>query len=332
MKVLFLLTKRQPPSTRIRVTSCFDRYEQAGIECTGFPIPSGLLGRLQVLRKAAAHDIIVLQKKTSFKPYELKLLKWVNPKIIFDFDDAVMFHEAEHLEPLRGKHFLKFIRTINACHTVVAGNRFLARFSELNAKRVKVLPTPVDMTRVEPKVWDEHPERIIIGWVGVARNLYYLKRLQPVLQALCSQYPQLHLMVVSNDTIEMEGVRVINERWTQEKEARFLAQFDVGIMPLDDDLWSWGKCGYKILQYFGAGVPAVASPVGINTDFIKPDVNGYLAHDTQQWHAALSKLIESFELRKKLGLQGFNDVQEKYSQQVYSDTYIAIMKQVFDDA
>ena len=121
--MLFLLTKRQPPSSRLRVLNCLPAYHEAGIETTVMPIPSDPIGRIGMLRAMTANDVVLIQKKTSFHPLELALMKRLNPRIIFDMDDAVMFHELEHRQPLTGKNFLKFIRTVNHCAAVVAGIR-----------------------------------------------------------------------------------------------------------------------------------------------------------------------------------------------------------------
>ena len=326
MKVLFLLTKRQPPSSRVRVVNCLPAYRAAGIEPTVMPIPSSLAGRLRMLRAVAKHDVVVIQKKTSFRLFELALMKKLNPRIIFDMDDAVMFHELEHHQPLTGKNFKKFIRTINHCAAVVAGNQFLAKFAEPNCKRVYVLPTPIDTSRYAVKDYSQPSDQVIIGWLGVSGNLHYLKRLHPVFQKLCTEFPNVHLKIVSNEFIDMEGVRIIKEKWSLETEIELLRSFDIGIMPLDDTLWARGKCGYKILQYMGVAVPAVASPVGINSEFIQNGATGYLPTADDEWHGALKTLVGSREMRQQMGLEGRYLLESRYSQARFAGKYAEIIE------
>lgn len=326
MKVLFLLTKRQPPSSRLRVVNCLPAYREAGIEPTVMPIPSDPIGRIKMLRAVAKHDVVVIQKKTSFHLFELAAMKRLNPRIIFDMDDAVMFHELEHHQPLTGKNFKTFIRTINHCAAVVAGNRFLAKFAEPNCKQVYVLPTPIDTSRYQVKDYSQPSDKVIIGWLGLSGNLHYLKRLQPVLHKLCAEFHNVYLKIVSNVFIDMEGVRIIKEKWSLETEIESLRSFDIGIMPLDDTLWARGKCGYKILQYMGVGVPAVASPVGINVEFIQRGVTGFLASKENEWHQSLSTLVADSELRRCMGDRGREALEQHYSQQRFANKYLRIFE------
>ncbi|MDO9224744.1 MAG: glycosyltransferase [Pseudomonadota bacterium] len=306
------------------MTACFDEFRKHDIEATGLPIPSGPLGRLRMLREAARHDVVLIQKKTSFRTLELKLLRRANPRLVFDMDDAVMFHELEHHQPLTGKNMIKFLRTIDHCAAVVAGNRFLAAFAEANCPHVTVLPTPVDTRLYRLKDYQAPSDTVTVGWLGVSGNLHYLRRLAPVFQELAREFPQFRLKIVSNDFIDIPGVPIIKERWSLEGEVESLRSFDIGIMPLDDSLWARGKCGYKILQYFGVGVPAVASPVGINAEFIENGVTGILAANNGQWAESLRSLIVNADARRRLGLAGNAELCGKYSLNKYAAGY-AIM-------
>jgi glycosyltransferase involved in cell wall biosynthesis len=328
VKALFLLTKRPIPSSRIRMTECFDLYRAAGIDCTAIRIPSGILGRLGLLRLAPRFDVIVLQKKTSLHLVELAMLRRLNPRIIFDFDDAVMFHELEHRRPLTGKHVPKFLATVDHCAAVVAGNAFLASFATPNCPRVYVLPTSIDTERYRPRGDAGHGDAVTIGWVGLGGNLYYLAELAPVLQRLAKDYPALRLKIISNRFIEIPGVPIVNEPWSLEGEVAALQSVDIGVMPLHDSLWARGKCGYKILQYMGVGVPAVASPVGINTEFIQPGVTGFLASGESEWIEHLRFLIDHPAERREMGRRGRALIEARYSKTRFAERYVEIMREV----
>jgi glycosyltransferase involved in cell wall biosynthesis len=76
------------------------------------------------------------------------------------------------------------------------------------------------------------------------------------------------------------------------------------LAPLPDDRFTQGKCGFKILQYASAALPVVASPVGINRDYVREGVTGFLAVNTDQWVDKITTLIKSPHLRQTMGRQG----------------------------
>ena len=56
-----------------------------------------------------------------------------------------------------------------------------------------------------------------------------------------------------------------------------MEEIDIGVMPLTDDQWSRGKCGFKGLQYMAMESATIMSPVGVNKQIINHGENGYLA-------------------------------------------------------
>jgi glycosyltransferase involved in cell wall biosynthesis len=101
--------------------------------------------------------------------------------------------------------------------------------------------------------------------------------------------------------------------WAEETEAHDILSFDVGIMPLDDTEWERGKCGYKLLQYMAAGRPVIASPVGVNSEIVEPDVTGILAGTPEEWRSALTRLRDDPALRARMGEAGRRRVEAAYS-------------------
>lgn len=329
IRLLALLSKRQPPSSRLRIKDAIPFWSKNGIKTTVIPIPSGFLARVNLFFEAYRHDIVLIQKKTSFRFIELYVLRLINPRIIFDMDDAVMFHELEHRKPFTGKHIKNFIQTVKFCRIVVAGNRFLANFAEAVGTPVAIMPTPVDLSIYKIKEdYGLQDRPIVVGWLGVAGGLIHLKKLEPVFQRLTEKYPNIILRVVSNMPVDMNGVNVEYQRWSLDSEQAMLKSFDIGLMPLSDGLWTRGKCGYKLLQYFGVGVPAVASPIGVNIEFIDHGINGYLAKNDNDWYQFLDALISSQSLRESMGKAGRQMVDSFYGLETYSLKYANLIKSI----
>jgi glycosyltransferase involved in cell wall biosynthesis len=326
MRVLCVIEHGNAPSTRLRLRDCIGRYQKMGVEATVLRTRrSSMMHRATVIRQAARHDAVVLFKTLGFTKMELMLLQRANRRIVFDFDDAVMFRGQKHRQPLRGKNFKKFLRTVKRCAAVVAGNDFLACFAEGCGRPAVVLPTSIDLAKYSVK---KHAQGkgLTIGWLGLSDGLPYLQHIRPALQTLSGRFPGLKLKVVSDKPLQLEGIAVENEAWRLETEQANLASFDVGIMPLWDSVWTRGKCGYKILQYMAAGTPVVASAVGANTDIITHGENGFLARTQEDWVNSIASLIENAELRRDFGLRGRALVEKFYSLDRFTEGYVALLR------
>jgi glycosyltransferase involved in cell wall biosynthesis len=125
-------------------------------------------------------------------------------------------------------------------------------------------------------------------------------------------------------------MKVIKKNWRSEEEVADLQGFDIGLMPLVDDPWSWGKCGLKIIQYQGVGVPVVCTPVGINKDLVQDGVNGFYASTPEEWERKLSLLIENFELREQMGREGRKRVLKNYTDQACAPRLFSILTRMME--
>ncbi|KKT72855.1 MAG: Glycosyltransferase [Microgenomates group bacterium GW2011_GWA2_44_7] len=124
---------------------------------------------------------------------------------------------------------------------------------------------------------------------------------------------------------------IISKPWSMEEEIEDLKTFDIGIMPMPDNEWTRGKCGFKAILYMNMGIPCVCSPVGVNREIITDGVNGFLAGTDEEWIEKLSLLIENAELRKKLGMAGRKTVEEKYSVNINAPRCLEIFKRVYKE-
>ncbi len=96
-------------------------------------------------------------------------------------------------------------------------------------------------------------------------------------------------------------------------------------MPLPDDEYSRGKCGFKLLQYMALGIPSIASPVGVNQEIIQNGSNGFLASSNEDWVDNLSLLIENKEMRYSIGMNGRRTVENQYSLKKYAPELLSTL-------
>jgi glycosyltransferase involved in cell wall biosynthesis len=151
-----------------------------------------------------------------------------------------------------------------------------------------------------------------IGWIGSAKNQFYLQHQDPVFARLQQENPRMRFCCMSSDPPRGTRTQWAFTQWSSAAEHDWLASMDVGIMPLTNDFWSQGKCAFKLLQFMAHGCAVVGSAVGANHDVLEHGANGFLAASDQDWHDALSRLAAEPELVRRMG---------QVSRQRFMDTY-----------
>lgn len=114
--------------------------------------------------------------------------------------------------------------------------------------------------------------------------------------------------------------------WKEETEIEDLQRMDIGIMPLMDDDWSRGKCGFKALLYMALGLPAVVSAIGVGTDIVEDGVNGFLARSESEWVEKLGGLLRDPDLRERLGREARRTVEAKYSVEANAPKLVEVFR------
>jgi glycosyltransferase involved in cell wall biosynthesis len=239
-------------------------------------------------------------------------------RLIFDFDDAIFIDNRNSTSALKTANMVKY-----ANETIVSTD-WLNDFCRKQGKTATVIPTPVETDIVKPK--DRKENKIpVIGWIGSAWTTGYMEMVIPVLQKLAAEYEFTFLTVGAKTEFSVKGVNHSNIPWEPGIETKALAQIDIGIMPLPDDDYARAKGGFKLYLYMAAGLPCIASPVGINSAIIKEGVNGLLAATENQWHSALKTLLDKPELRHSMGESGRKQAVAEYDRKVCFARLISII-------
>ena len=238
-------------------------------------------------------------------------------KVVYDFDDAVheQFRENPHA-PVRAALGNKIPLTVSKSSRVLAGNSTLQDYfsSQLGVDSI-LIPSTIDTKRLFPA--EETPidetRPFVFGWIGTP--VTYETYVEPLLSMfeLVAARLEAEFWVIGVPKPSENFQRVKFFPWSAEKEALMLRGIDVGIMPLKDDAWSRGKCGYKLLQYMAVGKAVVASPVGANKEIVSHGVTGYLVQDESDWVRYLSLLAGDRNLSAAMGKRGSEKVASSYS-------------------
>jgi glycosyltransferase involved in cell wall biosynthesis len=327
MKVKVLLSRNT--GIRYRFPQFVPYLVKYGIEAEIQRIPSPPLkfwGMLHSLKKA---DVVVILRKL-VSPWKQKLIRRFAKKIVFEYDDSIMYRSSRWSNQYSGTRKSRFGKMLNQCDLVIAGNQFLKgeAVKYVNEGKVHVIPTVVDIESYAPKHFREPKEEVIIGWLGSKGTLYYLNKLVPVLTEIGTQFPFAQLKIVCNDFLDVPNMKVIKKEWSEEDEVADLQSFDIGLGPLTDDVWTRGKCGLKLVQYLAAGVPVVCSPVGANKEIVTNEEVGFWADGQRDWIEKLSMLIKNPGLRTQMGKKGIERIEKEYSLQAMAPKIVDMLTQL----
>lgn len=285
--------------------------------------------RVRDVFRASRYDVVFVYREAFMigTTYFEKLYAKRAGALFFDFDDSIWLKDTsegnQNLEWLKKPEKTNDI--IRLANLVIVGNEYLAKHALQFSKSVVVIPTLINTEYHIPSQQKKSSSAICIGWTGTETTHKHFLYLTPVLQNLQEKYgDSIILRVISNKKLETDALTISWKQWSVKTEISDLHDIDIGIMPLPNDEWSQGKCGFKGLQYMALGIPTVMSPVGVNTSIIAHEKNGFLADSPEEWLQILENLIQNAQLRKQIGEEGRNTIVQEYSVHAYEKEYLAL--------
>lgn len=359
MKKVLIITshrKDRAPNQRFRFEQYTSFLKQNGFHCTLSPlisnpeedklfysrgnylkkIPLGLkMGwrRINDVIRANRYDIILIAREAFIigVPIFEKLLSMRKSKMVFDFDDAIWIHVISKNNRIFSwlKSGTKTSKIISYSNKIFAGNEYLANYALQFNKNVIIIPTTIDTDIYKPN-YSIAKQKITIGWSGSVSTIEHFQFAIPALKSLKKKFgDKIDILVIGDGHFTNEELGILGRPWVMETELEDLQAIDIGIMPLPDNEWTWGKCGLKGLQYMSLEIPTVMSPVGVNKKIITDGENGFLAYDVLEWVNKISLLIEDPELRIRIGQEGRKTVINSYSvlsqQKRYLDQFNSLL-------
>jgi glycosyltransferase involved in cell wall biosynthesis len=286
--------------------------------------------RWRMLFKIKEADVVFIHREmTHFGPpiFEWFISKVLKVKYIYDFDDAIWLpnYSKSNAKFQWIKCYWKVPFCIKWAHKVSVGNQFLADYAQPYNSSVVIIPTTLDTENYHNQTIDYAHQRLSIGWTGTLTTMNYLYELEPVIAQLEKEF-SFDFIVISNQKPKMELQSLRYIQWNKDTEIADLMKFSIGVMPLKEDKWSKGKCGFKALQYMSLGIPCVISPVGVNTAIVDHQTNGFLATSNDEFYSYLKQLLENAGLRNEIGLKGQQTVVNRYSTSANLAKYVELLQ------
>ncbi|MBT9585632.1 glycosyltransferase family 4 protein [bacterium] len=282
---------------------------------------------LLLSRVSQYHTVYVHLWATPFGPpfYE-RLLRKLARRLIYDIDDLVYIrNDSSFTHPLVGflKGRQKPIYLMKVADHVITCTPYLDEFVRQRNPHTTDISSTVDLDRYHLTSLSVRSP-LTIGWSGSLSTSRYFYLLAPVLRRLRHNH-NFRLLVMGDDSVRIEGLEIEAVAWSENLEMPTLQRFDIGVYPLPDEEWVYGKSGLKAIQYMALGIPTVAAAIGTNFRVIEHEQSGLLARTEDDWYRALDSLLSDPDLRTRLGQGGRDKVEKVYSVQANAMNYLKIL-------
>ena len=285
------------------------------------------LKRFADIRRSGEVDVVYLYREAYMigGAFFEKMLAQSGIPFLLDYDDAVWLPNISD-----GNKRWSFLKRTEKAHDIfkcatglIAGNQYLADYGKTFNSNVFMIPTTVDTDLYQPIPIEKSKYPVIIGWSGSPTTVQHFETILPVLIKLKAKYQdQIKFCLIGDEQYENSELEIKGLKWSVDEELKTINSFDIGIMPLPNDLWSKGKCGLKGLTYMAFEKATVMSAVGVNTTIIQDGINGFLAKNEDEWLSKLSLLIENQALRMQIGKKGRETVIQSYSVEANKEKYL----------
>jgi glycosyltransferase involved in cell wall biosynthesis len=360
-KLLFIMPSPiQSASERYRIYQFLPYLERAGFACTVRPFatcalhraiqterlaPKLILTPICYMRRAlhlsgiSHYDGVVVHRGIFplLWPALEKMVIRRHTRVIFDFDDAI---HIGHQNTLTTKYpwIYKFKygpgvnEMLRCCAHVIAGNRTLADHALQFNSQVSIVPTVVDLNQYAYRLPRDQDDIVTIGWIGSRSTSPYLLEIEPALRRLSEAHPnKIRFRLYGHPQRRLNLPNFESLPFSLASEIEDLRTIDIGIMPAPDNDWTRGKCAFKAIQYMALGIPTVTSPVGMATEVVQHNVNGFWARTPEGWFETLNLLVTDAQLRRRFAAEGRKTVEAHYSLQSWGPRLADLLEQVIEE-
>jgi hypothetical protein len=273
------------------------------------------------------YDILFIEYELfPFMPYFFEKMVLIGKKnIVIDYDDAT-FHTYDKsriglVRYLCGK---KIYKLVSNASLVITGSPYLTKMLSRYNNNIVEIPTSIEFAKYKVANYSSNSEVFKIGWIGSKNTSVNVLLLKNVFLKLQKNY-KIELLLVGFDKNLLHSLDGINYQliqWHEDTEVDTIRQFDVGIMPLENNFFNHGKCGFKLIQYMACGIPTISTPLEANVKI--DNSNGNLFATTEDdWYNGFEKvLLHKAYFDNVVGKQNRKTIENHYCIEANSKFYI----------
>ncbi len=259
-----------------------------------------------------------------------------------DMDDDLLRlpeHHPDRLKLYYAKSQVPILTAMIQAKALTVSTPYLANLLRVYNSNIYVLPNYLD-----DSLWrfnsfkPQTGQKIRILFIGGITHVPDLEMILPSIHRLAAKYPdQLELVFyganldvgfAENLPVSVTNINAETYVYSDFVNIALAQVADIAIAPLEDNDFNRCKSNIKYLEYSAMGLPGVYSNVVPYSSVIENGVNGFLASTTDDWLDAISKLIESPQLRQQIVNTAQEDVRKNWliSDHAYKwiETYNAI--------
>jgi len=253
----------------------------------------------------------------------IKRLRKSGTKIVFEIDDNLLdvdfVYGAPSWPSIEQKMWLR--RFVRLADCVVVSTPNLARRLEKLNSNIKVIENYLDgqlfaEAAMKPNRYYQDA-KIVFGYMGTYTHLMDLLSIIQPLRSVLERYRDtvrfeilgigdgpgnLILKRVFGDLpvkfLSVDAKDVDYPRFTKYMQSNM--QWDFGIAPLLDNIFTRCKSDIKFLDYGVLGIPGIFSDVAAYSSSVLHGENGLLATDSESWVSALELMITDSYARDRL--------------------------------
>lgn len=264
------------------------------------------------------HNILGLQKIHS-------ILEKAGLVISTDIDD-----DLYHVDKKYGTDQEHWTDFVDGCHRITVTNQYLSQMLSISKRQrtglnfdstqYAILPNLIDFDIYQRKEKQEH-KGIVVGYMGSAYHMFDFVEsgFFNAIKQIMVKYPQVKFECFGMQAIENFPIKVSKMHPFKKDYYQYVKYFnkiaptwDIGVAPLETNLFSMSKSNIKYLEYSALGITTIAQ--NYHPYFcVKDGETGRLADSMETWFDVLEELVNNEAERQRLAENAYKDVRENFS-------------------